>query len=699
MIKDSSEPSCGRDSSELGCGRVSTVVTSSLMDYVHNVWSDGEIYDDVELKQYREVLDSKICDLVSLIKELHFTCKANYVARLEVLCIFLRDVLGLEVDHECLENIDGMSPLNTALAHNSCEAATLLLQHGGKEVILRQIRADSCAHVTSLHLAVVTGQLSVVKLIVEMLGEKEKHQVVNQHATGELFNKTLKASTLPLTLALWSGHEDIFNCLIRYGAELDAGDCVTGNTILHSLVEYGEYCSDHAWSMMELILYGESTHIWWCRKRNIDLKKCGILEISKMRMYLLKQENKKGYTPLTLAARIGVAKIMVNLLQTEDVYKLTCWNYGPCSYSLYDMTEIDPIATSAGRPSILDLIIHDTPDDQLWSLSQQPFKELITKKWNSYSVMFIVWGVFHTTMMAFFTALAMDQKYMGIQKKEYSQTLFQTIIEVICFLTGVVYLLGEFYEIGKKVKMYIDSRYHVSRTGFYRVPWTVLLGFDTFRFVLFLFSTLIVVWFTLRLEFNNSTNVVMAVCLVSGWYFVLYFTRAFRPLGFFAVMMDRIIFGDLMRFSFVIGIFLLGFGSALRVVYEDAVTDIPEEMSGLGHAILTMFRIMVGLESFTIIDQTRDHIAAALFFVAFVLLATIQLINMLIASMSDTYASVSKHRECIWRKLSLGALLLLERRVPPFLRTMMTKRYLVKSQRTGQWLLPVKEIHKWKETK
>ena len=262
-----------------------------------------------------------------------------------------------------------------------------------------------------------------------------------------------------------------------------------------------------------------------------------------------------------------------------------------------------------------------------------------------------------------------------------------------------MYLSGEFYEIVKKIKMYIESRYHVSRTGFYKVPWTVLLGFDTFRVVLFAYSVLIVVWFSFRLEENHSTNVIMAMCLVSGWYFVLYFTRAFRPLGFFAVMMDRIIFGDLMRFSFVIGIFLLGFGSALRVVYEDAVGEVPEEMSGLGRAILTMFRIMVGIESFTIIDKTRDHITAALLFVAFVLLATIQLLNMLIASMSDTYASVSKHRESIWRKLSLGALLLLERRVPPFIRTMMTKQYLVRSQTTGQWLLPVKEIHKWKESR
>ena len=424
---------------EFSCVRTATVVTSSCLDYIHSVWADGDIFSESEKKEYRCVLDGKTCDLVSFTRELHFTCKANYLHRLEVLCVFLRDVMGLEVDSECLENIDGMSPLNTALAHNSCEAATFLLKHGGRELILRQISTASCAGVTSLHLAVVTGQLSVVKLIVDMLDDKERHQLINQHATGELFNKTLKASTLPLTLALWSGHKDIFNCLVEYGAELDAGDCNTGNTLLHSLVEYGEFATDNAWSMMEVILYGKSSQIWWCRKRNINIEKCGILEISKMRMYLLKIENKKGYTPLTLAARIGVAKIMVNLLQTEDVYKLTCWNYGPCSYCLYDMTEIDPIATSAGRPSILDLIIHDTPDDQLWSLSKQPFKELINRKWKAYSIMFIIWGIFHIMLMAFFTALAMDKYYMGMQEQTFTESVMQSILAVVCFATGILY--------------------------------------------------------------------------------------------------------------------------------------------------------------------------------------------------------------------------------------------------------------------
>ena len=53
---------------------------------------------------------------------------------------------------------------------------------------------------------------------------------------------------------------------------------------------------------------------------------------------LWKRFNKDGYTPLTLAAKLGEAEMFSFLL---DERKITQWSYGPVSCVLYPLDQVD----------------------------------------------------------------------------------------------------------------------------------------------------------------------------------------------------------------------------------------------------------------------------------------------------------------------------------------------------------------------
>ncbi|XP_059829653.1 transient receptor potential cation channel subfamily V member 1-like isoform X3 [Hypanus sabinus] len=199
---------------------------------------------------------------------------------------------------------------------------------------------------TALHIAVERRRCDLVQLLVE------NGAAVDVMAKGSFFrNKRNKQCSFyfggfPLGLAACTNQLDIVIYLIEHGADPRAQDRA-GNTVLHALVSIAcEMAETRSFvtGMYDLILI-----------KAADLKPHSNLE---------KITNRKGLTPLQLAAHTGKIGIFKHILGREikqQKYKhlsrkFTEWEYGPVTCSLYDLSGVDTIEDK----SVLQTVVYSS---------------------------------------------------------------------------------------------------------------------------------------------------------------------------------------------------------------------------------------------------------------------------------------------------------------------------------------------------
>ncbi len=166
-------------------------------------------------------------------------------------------------------------------------------------------------------------------------------------------------------------------------------------------------------------------------------------------------------------------------------------------------------------------------------------------------------------------------------------------------------------------------------------------------------------------------------------------------------MVHRIIAHDIFRFAVVFVFILLGFTAANISIFAYSPEGIPEQLTSFPIGLLSLFKLMIGLDEWNILDVARSYTAAACIFVLFVILTTILLLNMLIAAMTDTYASVRDQSEALRMRYIALTSLMLERRLMPFkiCRDNHAKSYLHQYGADKQWAILVHEVLSEKQSK
>ncbi len=685
----------------------------------NDVWKHTEISGEDE-DTYMSHLQQQKHNLASIGSELNTACVCNHIRKLQILCHLLDD-LDIKVTSPKLR-VKDKSPVQTALLNDSKEAVKLLLDHGGADLALFRETNETYRDATILHQLIITGNRELIHVAMSKLDKAQQYQVIHMQASGDIFTKHFKVGGQCLVLALWCGYKDIFDDLLGYGAELDAKDEYSGNTAIHTLISFGIHNPKLAVRIMQDILDGEPAKRWFCKKAQIDEDRFTKHTLHEMKNYILKIENHEGFTPLTLSGKMGVQTIMVYLLHCEGVYKHTVWRFGPSSYCLYDMTNIDPavgMLLHEHKPNLLDLIVYASGDDNLSALSIQPIKKLIRLKWETQRLFYAGWCVVHILTMCMFYVvpssmaeweygyidnIAIPIDNTTIEHVTPANVSFEALDPILGFFeisfnvgvvvmvvlgVAVIYLLLELYDISHSIYFYIQCRLRRKTSGYYKAPIRVIIKFDEFRVILTAFSILTITW-TIPQSIPQQQTL-LAVAVVLGWYFVLFFTRAFEPTGFFTVMLHRILFTDVLRFGIVFGVILAGFSAAMIATYSGHDGGLPTEFYPFGNAMMTMFRLMIGLEEFNILFDASNRILASVLFVVFVALATILLMNMLIAAMSDTYGAISGSRMNLWRKMRVASIMLMERRSLPCVIRYNVKRYLQWDEDKHIWVLPVEE--------
>lgn len=153
--------------------------------------------------------------------------------------------------------------------------------------------------------------------------------------------------------------------------------------------------------------------------------------------------------------------------------------------------------------------------------------------------------------------------------------------------------------------------------------------------------------FSLSTGWTSPGAPALALVELMLWGKVLYFLRAFEATGVYILTMVHII-RDIREFILIIALFILGFGFAFFVLFNESDAfngeDVKYAYQSLSYALLSTFNMGVmgdfSMDMFH--DQEHEGLLLGLF-VTSVSTITVIMLNMLIALMSSTYERATEH--------------------------------------------------------
>uniref|UniRef100_A0A669CB41 Transient receptor potential cation channel, subfamily V, member 1 n=1 Tax=Oreochromis niloticus TaxID=8128 RepID=A0A669CB41_ORENI len=468
---------------------------------------------------------------------------------------------------------------------------------------------------TALHIAIERRSIFYVKLLVS------KGADVHARACGKFFQPHkgpyFYFGELPLSLAACTNQPDVVDFLMDNEYQRADAKMVDsqGNTVLHALVMVADNSK--------------------CNTEFIVSMYDRILKIT-ARLYPKVQleniENKKGLTPLKMAAHTGKTGLFSHILRREFQEpgtkhlsrKFTEWVYGPVHCSLYDLASVD----SYEENSVLKILIYgsDIPNRHEM-LETEPLIQLLEEKWNRFaSGMFFFNFLSYLVYLIIFTLLAYYKKESMVnmmRKRPKLETL----------------LVDGYYEI------------------LFAAADSLLQG------VLFLIST------GLHLFGRDEYLSFLVLCLALSWVNILYFSRGNEHMGIYSVMIQKMILSDILRFLFVYIVFLFGFSAAVVTLLKDPTEDcVKPTFSNISYTTLQLFKFTIGMGDMEFVQDYKYIEVFYVLLIFYIILTYILLLNMLIALMNRTVEKLTNETTSIWKLQRAITILDMEKRLPCCLR-------------------------------
>ncbi|XP_073666126.1 transient receptor potential cation channel subfamily V member 6-like isoform X1 [Tursiops truncatus] len=530
------------------------------------------------------------------------------------------------------------SPLLTAAKENDIQALVKLLKYEACDVHQKGALGE-----TALHVAALYDHLEAAIVLMEAAPE-----LVDEPITSELYE-----GQTALHMAIMNQNVNLVKALLAHGASVSAravgsAFCLSphnllyfGNTVLHILVL--QPSKTFACQMYNLLLSydGHRDHL-----QSLDLV-----------------PNHQGLTPFKLAGVEGNTTMFQHLMQKRKHIQWTC---GPLTSTLYDLTEID---SSGEEQSLLELIVTSKKREARQILDQTPVKELVNLKWKRYGwPYFCVLAAIYLLYLVCFTTCCV---YRPLNPRTHNQTdprdntvLQQKLLqEAYVTPEDHLRLVGELVSVFGAVIILLIEIPDIFRVGVTRFFGQTILG-GPFHVLFITYACMVLVTMVMRLTNTNGEVVPMSFALVLGWCNVMYFARGFQMLGPFTVMIQKMIFGDLMRFCWLMAVVILGFASAFFIIFQ---TEDPNE---LGHFYSYPMALFSTFELFlTIIDGPANYTVDLPFmysvtYAAFAIIAALLMLNLLIAMMGDTHWRVAHERDELWRAQVVATTVMLEKKLP-----------------------------------
>ncbi|XP_060092931.1 transient receptor potential cation channel subfamily V member 6-like [Heteronotia binoei] len=532
----------------------------------------------------------------------------------------------------------GETALHIAALYDSTEAAEALMEVA-PELVNERMTSELYEGQTALHIAAVNQNVNLVKSLIQ----KGAH-ISTPRATGLFFRRSSKNlfyfGEHILSFAACAGSESIVQLLIENGADTGVQDSL-GNTVLHVLVLQPNKASV-------------------CQMYNLFL--CYTKEDEELGA-LDSVPNNEGLTPFKLAGVEGNTVMFQHLMQRR---KHVQWTYGPLTSILYDLTEID---SWGDDQSLLQLIVTTKNREARRILDLTPMSELVNLKWNKYGrPYFCILAVFYILYMICFTMCCV---YRPLKRRIYNRTderdnvifIQKSLQESYATPEDDIRLVGELITVIGAIVILVLEIPDIVRVGATKYFGQTILG-GPFHVIIITYACMILATMVMRLTSATGEVVPLSIALVLGWCNVMYFARGFQMLGPFTIMIQKMIFGDLMRFCWLMAVVILGFASAFYIIFQ---TQDPDE---LGHFYNYPMALFSTFELFlTIIDGPANYEVDLPFmygitYSAFAVIATLLMLNLLIAMMGDTHWRVAHERDELWRAQVVATTVMLERKLP-----------------------------------
>lgn len=355
-------------------------------------------------------------------------------------------------------------------------------------------------------------------------------------------------------------------------------------------------------------------------------------------------------------------------------------------------------------PSCLDLVV-SLEDEVLASkiLDIHPFRQLVRNYWNAYQWIYAVLMVVHIIYMSLFSVYVaptsdnLHRIYSSPAPQSCKSGGSYSLYGLFLIWPGLL-LLYEVYSFfsvlrrsssvsscscckhdgGTQKKETHNSGCcaAITRLSILSLPYLIISTLFSYlgHLTALTFCALVIAWYVLYLcALGMSTYVeIVSMIMVLGWLFTISFTKGFEDMHVYSIMLKYIVIRDITRYLIMYIFVLLGCGLAFNVLFQIIPTTDPGyNYSSVWNTLFNVFNLMLGLGS--LFDDSFDNSYSSYggnpafvkwLYIFYIISATVILMSLLVAMMTDTYTDIKAKEGTTWKVGSLRLALQIERALP-----------------------------------
>ncbi|KAK3086140.1 hypothetical protein FSP39_014133 [Pinctada imbricata] len=473
---------------------------------------------------------------------------------------------------------------------------------------------------------------------------------------GNINEQNLKGESI-LHLAVCAGIGESVKRLVHLKGDLCAMD-INGDTPLHRLVKETVNLTDDCYKqncLKTLDVIIKESPVWFCKDSTFkttkvhghssELNSKAILQRHRRQSltYLLHfPKNKEHLSVFALSFAIGAHEFLSTILELDSVKSFSdkefCYN---------DVSEIIHLSRSGFLEKNymhwtsdlsspieicgIEMLSHVKDTSRVSKILDIPVIKYIEKVYGKMTrLVFTVLLLLHFLYMATLSLVGLEiSSSFRNENSTFSPSGF-TGMGFYCILPLEPLILLLF----ATISMYLESAVHRRELRKSMIPYYVIY---------IAFSLTIIIWMGLVLAGIRLQDYILAVCLCGGWLYMIALIHVIPGMHLFWRMLKYMVMKDVILFLVVYLIVLFAFTTAFHVLFQIS-NSISEMYEHWADTAFLIFNLMLGMgelfdENFTpeMKAVSKNAGLAKVLFVGYTVLTTIILLNMLIATMNNTY--------------------------------------------------------------